>query len=112
MRHSVEKLTRSCVLARAFAPAVLLGCAVLAFALVPALAQNAEELRRDAKACEQPDGYMRALTADARQAVETINAQRRRVYEMRAAQERVDSAAAAQIYALEISKLPDYRACP
>ena len=112
MRLTVETFSRSCVLMRAFAPAVLLGCAVLAAALAPAMAQNAEELRRDAKACEQRDGFMRALTPDARQAVETINAQRRQVYDRRAAEERVDIAAAAQIYALEISKRPDYRGCP
>jgi uncharacterized protein len=112
MRLSLEKLTRTCVLARAFAPAVLLGGAVLILALAPAIAQNAEVLRRDAKACEQPDGFMRALAPDARGAVDTINAQRRRVYEQRATEEKVELAAAAQIYALEISKRPDYRPCP
>lgn len=77
----------------------------------PALAQSAEDLRGSGAACEQPDGYMRALAPDAQQAVNQINAQRRQFYEMRAAEEGVDAAAVAAVFAMEIRNQPNYRGC-
>jgi uncharacterized protein YdbL (DUF1318 family) len=101
-----------CGLAGPFAPVAIGALVLLGSAVLPAFAQNAETLRREAKACEQPDGFMRAITPDARAAVETINNQRRTVYTQRAQQERVEMAAVAVVYAQEITKQPDYRACP
>ena len=80
-------------------------------AIAPALAQSAEDLRRDGAACEQPDGYMRALNPGAQQAVNQINAQRRDFYQMRAAEEGVDVAAVAAVFAMEIANQPNYRGC-
>ncbi len=73
---------------------------------------NAEQLRRENRACEQPDGFLRATAPDAEAAVQAINAQRRQVYEQRATQERVDLAAVGLLYAAEIKSAPAYRACP
>lgn len=80
-------------------------------ASTPAFAQSAEELRGNGTACEQADGYMRALSPDAQQAVNQINAQRREFYEMRAAAEGVDAAAVAAVFAMEIMNQPNYRGC-
>jgi len=88
--------------------------ALLAAASVPATAAqgpSADQLRREGRACEQADGFLRAVAPDAAAAVDQINAQRRQVYEQRAAQERVEMAAVALLYAEEIKKGPDYRAC-
>jgi uncharacterized protein YdbL (DUF1318 family) len=99
--------------ARALFSATLFGLAVLAAPEAVSAAQmpNADQLRREGRACEQPDGYLRALSPDARAAVEQINAQRRNFYQQRATQERVDAVAVAVVYAEEIKKQPDYRAC-
>jgi uncharacterized protein YdbL (DUF1318 family) len=77
----------------------------------PAFAQNAEELRRDGAACEQADGYLRALNPGSQGAVDTINAQRRDFYGMRAAEEGVDVGAVAAVFATEIANQPNYRSC-
>ena len=77
----------------------------------PAFAQTAEELRRDATACERPDGYMQALNPGVQAVVNAINAQRRAFYEMRAAEEGVDVAAVAAVFAIELTNQPDYRGC-
>ena len=77
----------------------------------PASAQTAEELRRDGKACEQPDGYMRALSAEAQQAVQRINEQRLKFYEERGRKEGVLAAAAGAVYAQQIRSQPHYRPC-
>ncbi len=90
-----------------FAVALISGLAAAA----PAVAQTAEELRRDATACEQVDGYMRALNPGVQAAVNAINAQRRAFYEMRASEEGVDVAAVAAVFAMEIANQPDYRGC-
>jgi len=77
----------------------------------PAAAQTAEELRRDAKACELPDGYLKALTSDAQQAVQRINQQRRQTYQERATREGVAVSAVGAVYAQQIRNQPNYRAC-
>jgi uncharacterized protein YdbL (DUF1318 family) len=110
MSLSVKTLSR-CALFGSFAPLAIGGLLLLALGILPALAQTADVLRRDGKACEQTDGFLRALTPDARQAVDTINAQRRTVYQQRAEQQRVDIAAVGAIFAQYISTKPDYRAC-
>lgn len=90
-----------------FAAAVLMGLGFSA----SAFAQTAEELRRDGEACEQVDGYLRALNPGAQEAVNTINAQRRAFYEMRAAEEGVEVAAVAAVYAMELQSQTNYRGC-
>jgi uncharacterized protein YdbL (DUF1318 family) len=77
----------------------------------PASAQTAEELRRDARACEQEDGYLRALNQGAEAAVNRINAQRLAFYQMRAMEENVEVEAVAAIFAMEIQTQPNYRGC-
>ena len=91
-----------------------LSAALIAGAIVlstPAFAQTAEDLRRDGAACELPDGYMRALNPSAQATVDMINAQRRDFYAMRAAEENVDVAAVGAVFAVEISRQPNYRPC-
>lgn len=88
---------------------VLLGAGSAAIA---AQGPNAEQLRREARACEQPDGFLRALNPDAEAAVQGINAQRRQVYQQRATQENVALEAVGLLYAAEIKTQPNYRACP
>ena len=90
-----------------FAAALLGGIAASA----PAVAQSAEDLRGDGAACEQADGYMRALNPGAQQAVNQINTQRRDFYEMRAAAEGIDVAAVAAVFAMEIANQANYRSC-
>lgn len=77
----------------------------------PAVGQTAEELRRDGEACEQIDGYMRALNPGAEDAVDRINAQRLSFYEMRAAEEGVEAAVVAAVFAMELQSQPNYRPC-
>lgn len=77
----------------------------------PVVAQTAEELRRDGEACEQIDGYMRALNPGAEDAVDRINAQRLSFYEMRAAEEGVEAAVVAAVFAMELQSQPNYRPC-
>jgi uncharacterized protein YdbL (DUF1318 family) len=90
-----------------FASLFAVGVAVSA----PAFAQSAEDLRRDGAACEQADGYLRALNPGAQASVDTINAQRRDFYTMRAREEGVDAAAVAAVFATEIANQPNYRPC-
>lgn len=94
---------KSLIFAAAFAGVLASG--------LPAFAQTAEELRRDATACERPDGYMQALNPGVQAAVNEINAQRRAFYEMRAAEEGVDVAAVAAVFATQLTSQPDYRGC-
>ena len=113
-RSSSSKCVTRCASARLFAPILVFGLALFAGAAAVTAAQgpNADQLRREGRACEQPDGFIRALSPDAQADVERINAQRRQVYQQRAAQERVDLAAVGVLYAEEIRRQPDYRACP
>lgn len=99
----MRAIFKSLVIAAALAGGIALSA--------PAYAQTAEELRRDATACEQPDGYMRALNPGVQAAVNAINAQRRTFYEMRAAEEGVDVAAVAAVFATQLTSQPDYRGC-
>jgi uncharacterized protein YdbL (DUF1318 family) len=90
----------------------LASAAVLALAAAtPAFAQTAEELRRDGAACEQPDGFLRALNPGVQAAVNTINEQRRNFYQTRAAAEGVDAASVGAVFATEIRNQPNYRPC-
>jgi uncharacterized protein YdbL (DUF1318 family) len=77
----------------------------------PAFAQTAEELRTNGEACEQADGYMRALSPGAQAAVNEINAQRREFYAMRAEEEGVDVVDVGAVFAEEIRNQPGYRGC-
>ena len=85
--------------------------AAVALAPLPAVAQTADELRSAARACEQPDGFMRALDPAAQTAVEAINTQRRGVYQEQATREGVDISAVGAVYAQQIGIQPNYRAC-
>jgi uncharacterized protein YdbL (DUF1318 family) len=100
---SMRTVFKSLIIAAAFVGAIATS--------VPAFAQTAEELRRDATACERPDGYMQALNPGVQAAVNTINQQRRSFYEMRAAEEGVDVAAVAAVFATQLTSQPDYRGC-
>ena len=84
---------------------------VAGLSITPALAQTAEDLRRDAQACELPTGYLQALVPAAQARVEAINAQRRQVYQTQAATEGVEVEAVAAVYAMELRSQPNYRAC-
>ena len=107
-------MSTHCATRRLFAPALILGVALFAAsgAVTAAQAPNADQLRREAKACEQPDGFLRVMSPDARDDVERINAQRRQFYQQRAAQEGIELVAVGVVYAEEIKRQPDYRACP
>ena len=97
------------ILSAVLASVVLLGAGSAAFA---AEGPNAEQLRREARACEQPDGFLRALNPNAQDAVQTINAKRRTVYQQDATRENTQLAAVGVIYAEKIKSAPNYRACP
>jgi uncharacterized protein YdbL (DUF1318 family) len=84
----------------------------LVSAAVAAGAPTARELRAAGRACEQPDGFLRALSPDAQADVERLNGQRRAVYQRRAAELNVDVAASGVIFAEQIRGEPDYRPCP
>ncbi len=77
----------------------------------PAFAQTAEEMRGDGRACEQPDGYLRALNPAVQAAVDAINAQRRTFYQTRATAEGVDAASVGAVFAVELQSQPTYRGC-
>ena len=91
--------------------AAVIAALAVGLAAHAASAQTAEELRRDAKACEQPDGYLRALNGDVQQAVQRINQQRQQTYQERATREGVATAAVAAVYAQQIRSQPNFRSC-
>jgi len=78
---------------------------------LPATAQSAEQLRAEKQACELPNGFMRAIDNSVRDAVERINAERRRVYEEQAKSEGVSVEAVGQVYARQLRSQPHYRPC-
>jgi uncharacterized protein YdbL (DUF1318 family) len=65
---------------RLLAPALIFGIALFAGAAAVTAAQgpSADQLRAAGRACEQPDGFLRALAPDAEGEVQQINAQIRR----------------------------------
>jgi uncharacterized protein YdbL (DUF1318 family) len=86
-------------------------------AMTPAVgagAPTAEQLRGEGRACEQADGYLRALNAADQAAVEQINARRRAAYQQEAAAAGAgDVAAVGALYAQSvIPQQPNYRRCP
>ena len=89
--------------------AAMAGCALLL--PLPAVAQSAEQLRANAQACELPNDYMRAIDNSMRDAVERINAERRRLYEQQAREEGVSVEAVGQVYARQLRTQPNYRPC-
>jgi uncharacterized protein YdbL (DUF1318 family) len=92
---------------RRFFLASLTLAAVTAGLALPALAQTAESLRASGAAGERFDGYMEARDGSARGAVTAINAERRRVYEQRAAQDGVSPDQVGRVYAKQIyQRLP------
>ena len=113
-RSSTTKPAGTCVTTRLLAPVLIFGLALFAGAAAVTAGQgpSADQLRRDGRACEQPDGFLRALAPDAQGEVQQINAQRRQVYQQRATQEGVEVAAVGVLFAEEIRRQPDYRACP
>lgn len=87
-----------------------LGAALLGPALTgdgAAWAQTPEQLLRAGSAGERWDGYMEARDPSVASVVTTINAQRRDVYQRRAAEQGVPAEEVAKVYAQElIAKAP------
>ena len=65
-------------------------------------AASADALRAAGKAGERFDGYLEARDPSAAADVTTINAERRALYEKRAAEQGVDAAAVGKVYAKQI----------
>ncbi len=93
--------TRRTFLLRTAGTAAALGTLLLV-GTGPAAAQSAEDLKRRGLARETLQGFLVARDASAAARVDAINAERRQVYEQRAAQEGVDVGTIGQIYAREI----------
>ncbi len=66
---------------------LVLATGPLLLAPTPAWAQSADELRDSGRACERPDGLLKALDATVAGAVETINRQRLATYQQIAEQQ-------------------------
>jgi len=82
---------------------VALSTAFMAGGMVhKAHAQSADALRASGDAGERFDGYMEARKPSAAAVVETINAQRRQVYEERAKQQNVAVDKVGRVYAQQI----------
>jgi uncharacterized protein YdbL (DUF1318 family) len=82
-------------------------CAAAAFvwlAAAPAVAQDLDALRTSGAVAECASGYLKALSGSAAGAVKSINAQRKQVYQKRAASQGVSAAEVGRIYAQEIRK--------
>lgn len=92
---TLENMTR-----RAFL-ALVTGAAMVLLA-GPAFAQSADALRASGAAGERWDGYLEAREASAKAAVETINAERRKVYAQRAIQQGVSPEEVGKVYAEQI----------
>jgi uncharacterized protein YdbL (DUF1318 family) len=78
-------------------------------------APTAEQLRGEGKACEQSDGFLRAVNPADQGVVDQINGRRRAAYQQEAAAAGggTDVAAVGALYAQSvIPKQPNYRACP
>jgi uncharacterized protein len=89
-------------------PAVLVAL-VLAFAATLASAADLDSLRQSGAIVERSDGYVevRGNSPDAQGVASAVNAERRALYEQRAAQQKVPSAEVGRIYASQIiAKLP------
>jgi len=86
---------------RAFLAAMAATAAVVCLPTF-AWAQTADQLRASGQAGERWDGFMEARDASVAGAVSTINAERRQVYERRAAQENVPASEVGKVYAKQI----------
>jgi len=84
----------------------MLPALVLAISLLdePAAAQDLDGLRASGAVAERFDGYLQAQERSASKAVATINAQRKKVYEQRAAAQGVSVDQVGRVYASEILK--------
>lgn len=80
----------------------LIAAVGLSMLSLPAFAQSADALRASGAAGERWDGYLEAREPSARAAVDAINAERRRVYEQRAAQQGVSAEEVGKVYAEQI----------
>lgn len=79
----------------------------LALAAPDGYAQSATSLRDSGQAGERWDGYLEARDASAKAAVESINAQRRKLYEERATAQGISAEVVGKVYAQELfDKLP------
>ena len=65
-------------------------------------AQSADELRSSGQAGERWDGYLEARDPAVQDAVDTINAERKALYEERAAEQEISVEAVGKIYAQQI----------
>jgi len=91
---------------KSLAVLTMLPALVLALSLVaaPAVAQDLDALRASGAVAERYDGYLQAQNSSAADAAKTINAQRKKVYEERAAAQGVPAAQVGRVYAGEIFK--------
>lgn len=96
MHANRPSLTRRAALA-AFAGAVAFG-----WRAGPARAQSADALRASGQAGERFDGYMEARDPSVADAVATINAERRAIYQARAAEQGVSPDQVGKVYAQQI----------
>lgn len=84
-----------------FALALLL---VLIFTGSPTLAQSLDALRASGAVGERYDGFAEALDSSAQGAVNQVNAQRRKIYQQRAAEQGASPDQIGRIYAQQILK--------
>lgn len=88
---------------RAFA-ALGLACALGMAVPLPAFADQLDDMRKSGAVGERYDGFLEARDASARSYVQQVNAQRRKIYEDRAAQQGVGVEQVGKLYAQQISK--------
>lgn len=81
---------------------LLAGAALTGLAPGPARAQSADALRASGQAGERFDGYMEARDASVAGAVSAINAERRAIYQARAAEQGVTPDQIGKVYAQQI----------
>lgn len=79
-----------------------MAAAALTLTVLPARAQSLNELRASGAIGEAFDGFARARTAGMQNQVDAINAQRRAIYQQRAASQGVSAAQVGRVYAREI----------
>jgi uncharacterized protein YdbL (DUF1318 family) len=76
----------------------------LVLAAAPAAAQDLDALRASGAVAECASGYLKARDASAAGAVQAINAQRKQVYQQRAAAQGIPVEEVGRVYANEIRK--------
>jgi len=86
-RSTAGRPSRRRIAAAVLGVGVALAAGPVLLAPAPAWAQSADELRNSGRACERPDGLLKALDPGAASAVEAINRQRLAAYNQTAQQQ-------------------------